>query len=225
MEENNVLDKGTVDRPGEKPAAITDRIEAESMDELIRLFGVFDENLRIIEEETGVRMATESDCVRVSGNEDSVKLAKTVTDKLLTMLRRGEAIDRSRIRYAIDLAKEGNADLIEELMDDVVAFTNKGRQIKCKTLGQKRYVRALKQHTVVFGIGPAGTGKTYLAVAMAVLAYKNKEVSKIILTRPAVEAGEKLAFSQGICKTRSIRILGRYMTPYMIFLARKVLKT
>ena len=87
MEENNVLDKETVDRPGEKPAAITDRIEAESMDELIRLFGVFDENLRIIEEETGVRMATESDCVRVSGNEDSVKLAKTVTDKLLTMLR------------------------------------------------------------------------------------------------------------------------------------------
>ncbi len=197
MEDNNVLDKDTVDRPSEKPAVITDRIEAESMDELIRLFGVFDENLRIIEEETGVRMTTESDCVRVSGNEDSVMLAKTVTDKLLTMLRRGEAIDRSRIRYAIDLAKEGNADLIEELMDDVVAFTNKGRQIKCKTLGQKRYVRALKQHTVVFGIGPAGTGKTYLAVAMAVLAYKNKEVSKIILTRPAVEAGEKLGFLPG----------------------------
>lgn len=115
MEENNVLDKGTVDRPGEKPAAITDRIEAESMDELIRLFGVFDENLRIIEEETGVRMATESDCVRVSGNEDSVKLAKTVTDKLLTMLRRGEAIDRSRIATLLTLRKRGTPTLSKNL--------------------------------------------------------------------------------------------------------------
>ena len=118
-------------------------------------------------------------------------------DKLLIMLRRGEAVDRGRIRYAIDLAKEGNADLIEELIDDVVAFTHKGRQIKCKTVGQKRYVNALKRHTVVFGVGPAGTGKTYLAVAMAVLAFKNKEVGKIILTRPAVEAGEKLGFLPG----------------------------
>jgi phosphate starvation-inducible PhoH-like protein len=113
------------------------------------------------------------------------------------MLRRGDKIDRSRIRYSIDLAKEGNADLIDQLMDDVVAFTHKGRQIKCKTLGQKRYVQALKQNTVVFSVGPAGTGKTYLAVAMAVLAFKNKEVAKIILTRPAVEAGEKLGFLPG----------------------------
>ena len=108
-----------------------------------------------------------------------------------------ENIDRSRIRYAIDLAKEGNADLILELIDDVVAFTNKGRKIKCRTLGQKKYISALKRNTVVFGVGPAGTGKTYLAVAMAVLAYKNKEVEKIILTRPAVEAGEKLGFLPG----------------------------
>ena len=118
-------------------------------------------------------------------------------DKLLAMLRKGENIDRSRIRYAIDLAKEGNADLILELIDDVVAFTNKGRKIKCRTLGQKKYISALKRNTVVFGVGPAGTGKTYLAVAMAVLAYKNKEVEKIILTRPAVEAGEKLGFLPG----------------------------
>ena len=175
----------------------TEEIETDSIDEIIRLFGVFDENLKIIEEETGARIRTNDGNVYISGAEESVALAKTVTDKLLSMLRKGEAIDRSRIRYAIDLAKDGNADLIEELMDDVVAFTNKGRQIKCKTLGQKRYVNALKRHSVVFGIGPAGTGKTYLAVAMAVLAFKNKEVGKIILTRPAVEAGEKLGFLPG----------------------------
>ena len=172
-------------------------VPVESMDEMIRLFGVFDENLKIIEDETGAQIRTEGDCIRIEGEDASAELAAVVTDKLLMTLRRGEAIDRSRIRYAIDLAKEGNAELITELLDDVVAFTNKGRRIKCKTLGQKKYVSALKRHTVVFGVGPAGTGKTYLAVAMAVLAYKNKEVEKIILTRPAVEAGEKLGFLPG----------------------------
>lgn len=172
-------------------------VPVESMDELIRLFGVFDENLKIIEDETGARIRTGGDSIRIEGEAASVELAATVTDKLLMTLRRGEAVDRSRIRYAVDLAKEGNAELITELLDDVVAFTNKGRRIKCKTLGQKKYVSALKRHTVVFGVGPAGTGKTYLAVAMAVLAYKNKEVEKIILTRPAVEAGEKLGFLPG----------------------------
>ena len=149
-------------------------VPVESMDEMIRLFGVFDENLKIIEDETGAHIRTEGDCIRIEGEDASAELAAVVTDKLLMTLRRGEAIDRSRIRYAIDLAKEGNAELITELLDDVVAFTNKGRRIKCKTLGQKKYVSALKRHTVVFGVGPAGTGKTYLAVAMAVLAYKNK---------------------------------------------------
>ncbi|MBQ3108953.1 MAG: PhoH family protein [Clostridia bacterium] len=176
---------------------ISASVAVESMDEIIRLFGVFDENLTIIEHETNTRISTRAEDIRVEGREDHVRLAATVLEKLLIMLRRGEAIDRGRIRYAIDLAAEGNADLIEELMDDVVAFTHKGRQIKCKTVGQKRYIQALKNHTVVFGVGPAGTGKTYLAVAMAVLAFKNKEVNKIILTRPAVEAGEKLGFLPG----------------------------
>lgn len=172
-------------------------VNADSMEEVMHLFGVFDENVSILEAEIGAKITTDSDMIKLSGTEDQVELASTVINKLLLMIRRKEAIDRSRIRYAIDLAKEGNADLIEELMDDVIAFTNRGRQIKCKTLGQKRYISALKQHTVVFGVGPAGTGKTYLAVAMAVLAFKNKEVSKIILTRPAVEAGEKLGFLPG----------------------------
>lgn len=169
----------------------------ESMDEMIKLFGVFDENLKVISAETGARIIAGGDCIQIEGSMDAAELAKTVVDKLLITVRRGENIDRSRIRYAVDLAKEGNAELITELESDVVAFTAKGRRIKCKTLGQKKYVNALKRNTVVFGVGPAGTGKTYLAVAMAVLAYKNKEVEKIILTRPAVEAGEKLGFLPG----------------------------
>lgn len=173
------------------------QLVVESMDEMIRLFGVFDENLKVIEAETGARIIAAGDCIRIEGSEACAGLAATVVDKLLFNIRRGESVDRSRIRYAVDLAKEGNAELITELESDVVAFTAKGRRIKCKTLGQKKYVNALKRNTVVLGVGPAGTGKTYLAVAMAVLAYKNKEVEKIILTRPAVEAGEKLGFLPG----------------------------
>ncbi len=169
----------------------------ESLDEQIGLFGAFDENLHIIEAETGAHIRADSDGIRFLGDSKSKILAYTVMDKLLYMLRRNEPVDKSRIHYAIELAKEGNADLIEELVGDVVAFTSKGRRIKSKTVGQKRYVDALKRHIVTFGVGPAGTGKTYLAVAMAVLAYKNKEVEKIVLTRPAVEAGEKLGFLPG----------------------------
>lgn len=175
----------------------TAEIAVESMDEMIKLFGVFDENLKVISSETGARIIAAGDCIRIEGSNKTVELAATVVDKLLITIRRGDNIDRSRIRYAVDLAKEGNAELITELESDVVAFTAKGRRIKCKTLGQKKYVNALKRNTLVFGVGPAGTGKTYLAVAMAVLAYKNKEVEKIILTRPAVEAGEKLGFLPG----------------------------
>lgn len=176
---------------------IESTIEIESMDEIIRLFGVFDENLKIIEAETDATLNANAENITVSGTESDVQLASCVIDKLLALIRKNEKIDRGRIRYAIDLAREGNSDLILELADDVVAFTNKGKQIKCKTIGQKRYINALKRKTVVFGVGPAGTGKTYLAVAMAVLAFKNKEVSRIILTRPAVEAGEKLGFLPG----------------------------
>lgn len=172
-------------------------VRVENMDELLRLFGVFDENLKIIEQETGARISADADSIVISGGEEETGTAASVIEKLLMLIRKGEAVDRGRIRYAVDLAREGNADLILELADDVIAFTNKGKRIKCKTLGQKKYVQALKKHTVVFGVGPAGTGKTYLAVAMAVLALKNKEVSRIILTRPAVEAGEKLGFLPG----------------------------
>ncbi len=172
-------------------------VEIRSMDEQIRLFGVFDENLKVIEAETGTSIRSDADNILISGEEDNTAIAQNVIEKLLMLIRKDEKIDRGRIRYAIDLAREGNSELILELADDVIAFTNRGKQIKCKTVGQKRYINALKHKTVVFGVGPAGTGKTYLAVAMAVLAFKNKEVSRIILTRPAVEAGEKLGFLPG----------------------------
>jgi phosphate starvation-inducible PhoH-like protein len=172
-------------------------IPLEDVDELLGLFGVFDENIGVLEEETGAHIRAQAEGISITGEAQSVSIAKIVIEKMLEMQRRGDKINRSRIRYAVDLAKEGNADMIEKIMGDVIAITNKGRQIKCKTLGQKRYVQALKEHELVFGIGPAGTGKTYLAVSMAVLAFKNKEVEKIILTRPAVEAGEKLGFLPG----------------------------
>jgi phosphate starvation-inducible PhoH-like protein len=167
------------------------------MEQLIALFGSFDENTTIIEQETGTKISTRDRSISIEGEEENTALAATVIEKLLGLIERREIINKNRIRYAIDLCKEGNAELIDEITKDVVAFTHKGRQIKCKTLGQRKYIRAIRENDVVFGIGPAGTGKTYLAVAMAVLAFKNKDVNKIILTRPAVEAGEKLGFLPG----------------------------
>ena len=174
----------------------------EAMDDLVGLFGVFDENLRVIEEETGTRITATEEGLCIEGGEEMTALTATVLETMLDMQRRGEPVNRSRIRYAVDLAREGNAELIPEIMGDVVAITSRGRQVRCKTLGQKRYVQALREHELVFGVGPAGTGKTYLAVAMAVLAFKDKEVDRIILTRPAVEAGEKLGFLPGDLQTK-----------------------
>ena len=148
-------------------------IPLENVDELLGLFGVFDENIGVLEDETGAHISAEEHGIRITGEQEGANIARIVIEKMLDMQRRGEKINRSRIRYAVDLAKEGNADMIEKIMGDVIAITNKGRQIKCKTLGQKRYVQALKEFELVFGIGPAGTGKTYLAVAMAVQAFKN----------------------------------------------------
>jgi phosphate starvation-inducible PhoH-like protein len=167
------------------------------LEQLIELFGTFDENVKAIEKETGASIVSRNTHIAITGKEEDAKLAEVVVDKLLTMIRKREKLDISKIRYAVELAREGNADAIEEIMADVIAITNKGRQVKSRTIGQKRYVRAIKENTLVFGIGPAGTGKTYLAMAMAVVALKNKEVERIILTRPAVEAGESLGFLPG----------------------------
>ena len=172
-------------------------IDVDSMDQLIALFGTFDENIKVIEKETGASIVSKSTYIAITGRPEDAELAKVVVDKLLSMIRKHEKLDHTKIRYAVSLAREGSADAIEEIMADVIAITNKGRQVKSRTLGQKRYVKAMRENTVVFAVGPAGTGKTYLAMAMAVVALKNKEVERIILTRPAVEAGENLGFLPG----------------------------
>ncbi len=177
-------------------------VESGTLDTLSRLLGAFDENLNIIARETGVTAIVEGTKIKLSGEENQVLLAETVINKLASIIRSGESIDKTRIIYCVELAKEGNAEGIEKVMSGVIAITSRGKQIKCKTVGQKKYVDAIKRNTVVFGVGPAGTGKTYLAVAMAVSAFKNKEVEKIILTRPAVEAGEKLGFLPGDLQTK-----------------------
>ena len=178
-------------------ADISVTVNMGNLKDLSALLGVLDENLNVIARETGVTTYVEGTKIKLVGSEENVRLAETVVTKLGDIVKAGEPIDKTRIIYRVELAKEGNAEGIEKVMSGVVAITSRGKQIKCKTVGQKKYVDAIKKNTVVFGVGPAGTGKTYLAVALAVSAFKNKEVEKIILTRPAVEAGEKLGFLPG----------------------------
>ena len=181
----------------ENSQIITEHMPIESAEEFIGLFGLREENIALFRAELGVDIQAGSGEIALSGEPDKVELAKLTLEKMSEIIRRGETVDRTRIRYAIGLAEEGNADRIGEIMRDVIAITSRGRQVKCKTLGQRTYVDAIKQNTCTFAVGPAGTGKTYLAIAMAVVAMKNKEIERIILTRPAVEAGEKLGFLPG----------------------------
>lgn len=173
------------------------KIEVDSEATLKELVGSFDENLNVIMRETETVITVESSEIVVSGEKEKVTVAINVLEKLLSVLSAGDSVDKSKLVYCIELAKENNLDDIAKLTADVVAITSHGKPVKCKTLGQKRYVDQIRKNTVVFGVGPAGTGKTYLAVAIAVSAYKNKQVEKIILTRPAVEAGERLGFLPG----------------------------
>ena len=172
-------------------------VQMDSPEEFIGLFGIREENLALFKDELGVEIYARGDSVSLSGEPEKVGLAEVTLNMLRDILRCGDSIDRTRIRYAIALAAEGKADRIGEIMRDVIAITYRGRPVKCKTLGQKQYVDAIRDNTCTFAVGPAGTGKTYLAIAMAVVALKNKEIEKIILTRPAVEAGEKLGFLPG----------------------------
>lgn len=172
-------------------------IEFESMDQMAGVFGSFDENINALSDRLKVVIRAEASGITVSGAEKDVKLAADVIDVLKKMYAKNETIRLDTVNYAIDLVADGHQDEVSQMMSDVVAITAKGKQIKCKSYGQKEYIRAIKENTVVFCIGPAGTGKTYLAMAMAVVALKNKQVSRIILTRPAVEAGESLGFLPG----------------------------
>lgn len=172
-------------------------IEVERMEHVISVFGSFDRNLSIIESELGVKVLDRENKIHICGEEESVMLAEKAINGLLTLAARGENIDAQSVRYILKLVAEGRESKINELASDVVCITAKGKPVKAKTLGQKTYCDAIANNTITLGIGPAGTGKTYLAVAAAVAAFRAEEVNRIILTRPAVEAGERLGFLPG----------------------------
>ena len=172
-------------------------IEVERMEHVISVFGSFDQNLRIIETELGVKVLDRDNMIHVCGEAESVMNAEKAINGLLTLAARGENIDAQSVRYILKLVSEGRESKINELASDVVCITAKGKPVKAKTLGQKTYCDAISKNTITLGIGPAGTGKTYLAVAEAVAAFRAEQVNRIILTRPAVEAGERLGFLPG----------------------------
>lgn len=172
-------------------------IEVEKMETLINLFGSFDENIRLIEKSFDVAVINRGSDVKIGGEPENVDLAIRVIQNLIGMASAGTTLGEQEVRYVISQIREGNGEELETLGQDCVCITSRGTPIRAKTLGQKKYVETIEKNSIVFGIGPAGTGKTYLAVAMAVKAFKSKEVNKIILTRPAVEAGESLGFLPG----------------------------
>lgn len=172
-------------------------IEFDNMEILINLFGSFDENIRLIEKTLDVAVINRGTEIKVSGEVENVNKAVRVLENLSAMAQKGTAIGEQEVRYVISQVEDGNEKALDSLGSDCVCITSRGTPIRAKTLGQKEYINKIEKNSIVFGIGPAGTGKTYLAVAMAVKAFKNKEVNKIILTRPAVEAGESLGFLPG----------------------------
>ncbi|MBE7000399.1 MAG: PhoH family protein [Ruminococcaceae bacterium] len=175
----------------------THSIEVERLDDIIGLFGSFDENIRLVEQHLQVNVTNRETQIRITGDLEQVAKAAKVVEGLLGLVKRGETVDKQRVMYLIMLVSDGEEAKIDELGSDVICVTAKGRPVKGKTVGQKNYINTIKKNTVTLAVGPAGTGKTYLAVAMAVGAFRDKQINRIILTRPAVEAGEKLGFLPG----------------------------
>ncbi len=167
------------------------------MEQAVNIFGSFDENIRLIESEFHVAVTNREGELRISGEPEDTMMAVKAINALLTLSAKGEPLGEQQVRYVIGLARAGQEDKISELTQDVICITAKGRPVKPKTIGQKRYCDSVQKNTVTIGVGPAGTGKTYLAVAEAVAAFRSKEVNRIVLTRPAVEAGERLGFLPG----------------------------
>lgn len=172
-------------------------ITFDAMEQVVALFGSFDENVRLIEREFGVSIVSRGSELKVMGEAENVSMATRAINSLLVLINKGEGLSDQNVRYVLSLVHEGNEDKISSMTTDSICISSKGRPVKAKTLGQKKYVEAIRDNTITLGVGPAGTGKTYLAVAMAVTAFRQKEVNRIILTRPAVEAGEKLGFLPG----------------------------
>ena len=173
------------------------RISIERMEQAINIFGSFDENIRLLEQEFSVTVVNRDGELRVSGEPEDTLLAAKAIQALLTLSSRGESIGEQNVRYVVGLVRSGKEEQISELTSDVLCISAKGRPIKPKTIGQKEYIASVLKNTITIGVGPAGTGKTYLAVAAAVQAFRDKQVNRIILTRPAVEAGERLGFLPG----------------------------
>ena len=177
---------------------MTERVlNFDRVEDLIAVFGSFDENIKRIEDALDVKIINRGTDLRVSGDAEAVDKAARALEGLLALAAKGEVIDEQRVRYLITLVKEGNDDYVTQMAKDVVCITAKGKPIKAKTVGQQKYMKAIAKNTVTLGVGPAGTGKTYLAVAAAVAAFRERTVNRIILTRPAVEAGERLGFLPG----------------------------
>ena len=177
---------------------MTERIvSVERVEDLISVFGSFDENIRRIEDALCVSIVNRGTELKITGDEEAVDKANRVINSLLTLAAKGENLDEQRVRYLITLVHEGNEEQLSQVAKDVVCITAKGKPIKAKTVGQQTYMKAIQKNTVTIGVGPAGTGKTYLAVAAAVAAFRERTVNRIILTRPAVEAGERLGFLPG----------------------------
>lgn len=172
-------------------------INIDRMEQAVSLFGSFDENIKLIEKEFSVSVVSRGSDLKITGEPENVSAAARAVNGLLTLINKGEALSEQNVRYVISLVREGSENKLRSMSDDCICITAKGKPVKAKTLGQKKYIESIKDNTVVLGVGPAGTGKTYLAVAMAVSAFRAKEINRIILTRPAVEAGEKLGFLPG----------------------------
>ena len=172
-------------------------INVDRMEQAVSLFGSFDENIRLVEKEFDVSVISRGSELKVMGEAENVQKGVRAINGLLTLINRGESLSDQNVRYVLALVNEDNEDKLEQMTADCVCITAKGKPVKPKTLGQKKYIESIRKNTITLGIGPAGTGKTYLAVAMAVTAFRAKEVNRIVLTRPAVEAGEKLGFLPG----------------------------
>ena len=172
-------------------------VSVDRMEHIISVFGSFDENIHLVEDELHVKVANRDSELKIIGEAEDVMYAQRVIEGLLSLAAKGESIDEGNGRYIIQLVKSGQDNKIDDISKDVICVTAKGKPIKAKTIGQKRYVDAIRDNIVTLGIGPAGTGKTYLAVAQAVAAFRAKQVNRIILSRPAVEAGERLGFLPG----------------------------
>lgn len=172
-------------------------INIDRMEQAVSLFGSFDENIKLVEKEFSVSVVSRGSDLKITGEPEKVADAARAVNGMLTLINKGEALSEQNVRYVISLVREGSENKLRSMSDDCICITAKGKPVKAKTLGQKKYIESIKDNTVVLGIGPAGTGKTYLAVAMAVSAFRAKEINRIILTRPAVEAGEKLGFLPG----------------------------